>query len=259
MMLQMAGHIPAEANDRVRQDLALKLWAYYSERGQYAVLEPGAREKAILYQGTQRRARRSTWRCADDAVQAVPDHHDHQDLGTEIAAAARGWTRSPASTELIVGTTLAGALANFLNQTAKGQDPTAQWKNQPGQALLAAFLRGGAASIYGDYLLGEFSRTAFQRARLAGRPDARPDQFRRRALQRPQGRCLRQHPQGLGLGVAGAEDDAGQSALHEHDLHPRRVRLPDHVPAAGMAQSRLSAAHGAGHEAVIRRRSIARA
>jgi hypothetical protein len=77
---------------------------------------------------------------------------------TELRGGGRRMDKVAGITELIVGTTLAGALANYLNATFKGQDPNAQWRNQPGQALMAAFLRGGAASIYGDYLLGEFSR-----------------------------------------------------------------------------------------------------
>ncbi|SDD95704.1 hypothetical protein SAMN05216337_1017152 [Bradyrhizobium brasilense] len=158
VMLRMAGHIPTEAADRARQDLALKLWAYYSERGQYAVLEPGAREKAILYQGTQQGSPLNVALRLLLQFKQFPATMITKSWGTEIYGGRTGLGRIAGLTELIVGSTIFGVLANFLNQTAKGQDPTTQWKNQPVQALISGFLRGGAASIYGDFLLGEWSR-----------------------------------------------------------------------------------------------------
>jgi hypothetical protein len=59
--------------------------------------------------------------------------------------------------ELAVST-LFGIAANYLNSIAKGIDPNSQWRNQPAQALIAGFTRGGTGSIYGDFLLGEWSR-----------------------------------------------------------------------------------------------------
>jgi hypothetical protein len=134
---------------------------------------------------------------------------------------------------------------------AKGQDPNAQWRNQPGQALMAAFLRGGAASIYGDYLLGEYSRHGMNFLEgLAGPTfgqlnnlvelynDLKQDAFGSSATRaRPPRRspCAR----------------SATTAVHEHDLHARGLRLPHHLSAAGVAQPGLSAAHGAGDEAAL--------
>jgi len=156
--LQQAGHIAGEATERVRQDLALKLWAYFSERGHFAVLEPGAREKAMLYQGTQRNSPLNLALRLLLQFKQFPTTMITKTWETEIRGGGTRMDKVAGVTELIVGTTLAGALANFLNQSLKGQDPTAQWRNEPGQAVFAAFIRGGAASIYGDFLLGEFSR-----------------------------------------------------------------------------------------------------
>jgi hypothetical protein len=91
-------HIPAEANDRVRQDLALKLWAYYSERGQYAVLEPGAREKAMLFQGTQRNSPLNLALRMMMQFKQFPTTMITKTWETESPRRRqRGWTRSPAS------------------------------------------------------------------------------------------------------------------------------------------------------------------
>lgn len=157
-MLNMAGIIPGGLVERTRQDLALKLWAYFGERGQYAVIEPGAREKALLLQGSQRNSPTNLALRLLLQFKQFPATILMKTWETELRGGGTRMDKVAGITELIVGTTLAGALANFLNATAKGQDPTAQWRNEPGQALMAAFLRGGAASIYGDYLLGEYSR-----------------------------------------------------------------------------------------------------
>lgn len=158
MMLQQAGLVPSAAADRVRQDMALKLWSYFSERGQFAVLEPGAREKAILYQGTQTGTPLNLALRLLLQFKQFPATIISKSWGAEIYGGRTGLGRIAGITELIVASTFAGMLANYLNQTAKGQDGLSQWRNQPVQALISGFLRGGAASIYGDFLLGEWSR-----------------------------------------------------------------------------------------------------
>jgi hypothetical protein len=146
LMLQMAGHIPAEAADRVRQDLALKLWSYYSERGQFAVLEPGARERAILYQGTQQGSPLNIALRLLLQFKQFPATMITKSWGAEIYGGQKGLGRIAGLTELIVSSTLAGVMANYLNSLFKGQDPNAQWRNQPAQALISGFLRGGVQS-----------------------------------------------------------------------------------------------------------------
>lgn len=157
MLLQTAGHTQ-NLNDRMRQELSLKLWSYFSERGQFAVLEPGAREKAILYQGTQSGSPLNVALRLLLQFKQFPATMITKSWGAEIYGGRNALGRIAGLTELIVGSTFFGILANYLNQTAKGQDAASQWKNQPVQALISGFLRGGAASIYGDFLLGEWSR-----------------------------------------------------------------------------------------------------
>ncbi|WP_271672022.1 hypothetical protein [Bradyrhizobium sp. CCBAU 51627] len=142
----------------VGQELALKLWAYFGERGRYAVIEPGAREKAMLLQGTQRNSPLNLALRLLMQFKQFPATMLTRTWETELRGGGRRMDKVAGITELIVGTTLAGAMANYLNAIFKGQDPNAQWRSQPRDALMAAFLRGGAASIYGDYLLGEYSR-----------------------------------------------------------------------------------------------------
>jgi hypothetical protein len=150
--------VSAETLDRAREDLALKLWSYYSERGQYAVLEVGPKERAILYQGTQAGSPLNLALRLMLQFKQFPTATVTKAWGAEIYGGKQGLDRVAGLAELIVGSTLFGMMANYLNQTIKGQDPNAQWRNHPAQAVIAGFLRGGAGSIYGDFLLGEWSR-----------------------------------------------------------------------------------------------------
>lgn len=172
LMLQMAGHIPAQAADKVRQELALKLWAYYSERGQYAVLEPGPKEKAILYQGTQSGSPLNIALRLLLQFKQFPATMISKIWGAEIYGGEKGLGRIAGIAELIVGSTLAGMMTNYLSQTMKGQDPNAVWRNQPAQALVSGFLRGGSASLYGDFLLGEWSRHGMNAVETLAGPTA---------------------------------------------------------------------------------------
>lgn len=149
---------PMGEYDKARENLALKLWAYYSDRGRHAVLEVDAKEKAILYQGLQAG---SPYRLALGLLlqfKQFPTAMITKAWGAEIYGGGTRMDKIAGLTELIVGSTLMGMLANYLNQLTKGQDPRAQMQNQPAQFILSGFLRGGAASVYGDFLLGEWGR-----------------------------------------------------------------------------------------------------
>lgn len=158
--------------DRARQDLALKLWAYYGERGNYAVIDVGPREKAMLYQGTRPGEKLNLTLRLLLQFKQFPTAMVSRVWGREIYGGETGLGRIAGLTELVVSTTMYGMLANYLNQLAKGQDPNSMWRNSPGQAVLSGFLRGGAASIYGDFLLGEWSRHGLQPLETAAGPIA---------------------------------------------------------------------------------------
>jgi hypothetical protein len=147
---------------KARDDLSLKIASYFADRGQYAVLEPGAREKAMLFGGAGRDWARGTvkgeaWRMfmqfkTFTATMLMKTWGREIYGGQGTAGAAAGVA------EFVVYATALGIMANAMNQLAKGQDPTSRWKEQPGGAILAGFIRGGAGAIYGDFLLGEWSR-----------------------------------------------------------------------------------------------------
>lgn len=148
----------ANALDRVRKELATKLWAYYGERGQFAVIEVGAREKAMLYQGTQSGSPLNVALRLMMQFKQFPTAMITKVWGRELFGGKAGLDRVAGVTEFVVMSTLMGMLANYLSDIAKGQDPNARWRNAPVSALVQGFTRGGAGTIYGDFLIGEWSR-----------------------------------------------------------------------------------------------------
>lgn len=154
---------------KAKEDLGLSLWSYFSERGNYAVLEVGPKERAMLYRGTQAGSNERLALQLLFQFKQFPVAMISKAWGAEIYGGEKGMGRVAGVVELVVAATFYGIVANFLNQLAKGQDPTAPWRNQPVQAVSAGFLRGGAASIYGDFLLGEWNRHGLSAlASLAG-------------------------------------------------------------------------------------------
>lgn len=147
---------------KTRDDLAHKLAAYFADRGEYAVLEPGARERAILYGGAARdwapgTVKGEAWRLFLQFKQ-FPATMLTKTWGREIHGGKTGMDRMAGLLELIAYGTVLGITANGLTQFVKGQDPFSKWRNEPASAMLAGFIRGGVASIYGDFLLGQFNR-----------------------------------------------------------------------------------------------------
>ncbi len=162
---EQSAAIAAQNLDKVRRDLAMKLWAYYGERGQFAVLEVGPKEKAMLYGwgqpgggGLQSGGNLNLALRLLFQFKQFPTAMITKAWGAEIYGGGSRMDKIAGLTELIVGSTIFGMAANYLNQLVKGQDPNSQWRNHPVNAITAGFLRGGGASIYGDFLLGEWSR-----------------------------------------------------------------------------------------------------
>lgn len=141
-----------------RQEMARRLYAYYADRMDYGVLQPGVPEKALLYQG----------RAADTPV-GIALRLGMQFKSFAVAQIRRTWGRElnggqgsmgavAGLVQFAIHGTLLGIMANGLNQLFKGQDPFSQWEKEPGLAVVKGFTRAGTASMVGDFLASEFSR-----------------------------------------------------------------------------------------------------
>jgi hypothetical protein len=145
---------PAEA----RNDIGLKLRAFYADRRDYSVLNPGVRERAALYQGTSAdsafgMALRLGFQFKSFMVSSIL-----RQWGREIYGQQAGLNQIFGIAQFMTGATVLGMASNAIGQAFKGQDPTSQWESDLPAAVGAGFLRGGAASIAGDFLFGELGR-----------------------------------------------------------------------------------------------------
>lgn len=157
LAMEAGATMPINLVGNTRDDIANKLWAYFAERGQHAVLEVGPREKAMMYGNPQKNAYPLAMRLLLQFKQ-FPVATISRGWGADLYGNGKGLGRVAGVAELVIGSTIMGMAANYLNSVIKGQDPNASWRNNAANAVMAGFTRGGAGSIYGDFLTGEFSR-----------------------------------------------------------------------------------------------------
>lgn len=145
----------AKLRDAAREDLALKIHAYYADRGQYAVLAPGARERAMLRQGTKAGTIEGEALRFVTQFKAFPAAMISKVWGREIHGGNQGLARAAGIVHMMVATTIFGYMAGVLKDLTKGRTP--RDASDP-STWGAAFLQGGGAGIYGDFLLGKANR-----------------------------------------------------------------------------------------------------
>lgn len=149
---------------RLKDDLETSLRSLYVDRGEYAAPTPGARETAMLQMGTQP----GTW--SGEALRFMTQFKSFpvtvltRNLGeTLFSGGARNFREAllegrgdmQGLASLIVGSTLMGYLALAAKDLAKGRTPR---DPQDFSTWTAAFVQGGGAGIYGDFLFGETNR-----------------------------------------------------------------------------------------------------
>jgi hypothetical protein len=147
---ELFGRNPA----RYKDELELKLRSYFSDRVDYGVMTPGARERAnILNLGTK------AGTPAGEFLRIVA-----QFKSFSVGTISKTWGRSvyskgyvdvPMLIQHAIITSAFGYLAMSGKDLNKGLEPRdpADWKT-----FVAAFIQGGGAGILGDYMFGEYSR-----------------------------------------------------------------------------------------------------
>ncbi len=146
--------------DAMRQDfkdeLRTKFAAYLTDSADTAIPTPGARERALMNQGLPRGT------VGGEAIRLVM-----QLKGFPITYVMKGMDRQLASggvvglAKMMVGTTMLGYLANATKDVLKGRSPQDVFDDDytlNTETLTRAFVQGGGAGIYGDFIFGEFNR-----------------------------------------------------------------------------------------------------
>lgn len=160
---KLFGSTDRDAN-RLRDDIKTALRAYYVDRADFASPTPGAKERAILRQGTQ------PGTAAGEAIRFVaqfkafpitvltkPMSRDLFGAGASSfqEALLKGKGDVLGVAHLFISTTILGYLAMSAKDLAKGRTPRDPFSPK---TWLAAALQGGGLGLYGDFLFGEYSR-----------------------------------------------------------------------------------------------------
>lgn len=145
--------------DGERRRLELTLGRFFADEMAYGMLEPDARTRRTTTWGTR------PGTMAGEAIRfvmqfkAFPAAYTHRVLGRALYGHRKGAglaERLPHLGAMLAGMTMAGYLSMTAKDMLKGywppRDPS-DWK-----VLSAAFVQGGAAGIYGDFLFGEVNR-----------------------------------------------------------------------------------------------------
>jgi hypothetical protein len=130
-----------------------KLQSYFIDRTDTATLTPGARETAILNQGTKRGTVEGELLRFFAQFKAFPVSMLTKVYGNVLYG--KGKLDVPAMVHLALMSTIFGYAAMTAKDLAKGLTP-----RDPSKAATwgQAFTQGGGAGIYGDYIMGEYNR-----------------------------------------------------------------------------------------------------
>jgi len=146
---------------RLKDQAATKLLGTVLDETNMAIIEPGAREKAMMHGGVERgtvkgELLRSFWQFKSFSIGMVMRHGRR-------GMAQEGWGKAGYLGALVATTTVLGGMAIQLNEVASGRDP----KNitddgtlgVPGLRFgIASMLKGGAMGLYGDFLFSDNSQ-----------------------------------------------------------------------------------------------------
>lgn len=146
---------------RLKDQAATKLLGAVLDETNMAIIEPGAREKAMMHGGVERGTMkgellRSFWQFKSFSIGMIMRHGAR-------GMAQEGWGKAGYLAALVASTTVLGGMAIQLGEVAAGRDPKditddKKW-GVPGLRFgLASFLKGGAMGLYGDFLFSDTSQ-----------------------------------------------------------------------------------------------------
>ncbi len=149
---------------RMRDRLEAKLQGFYADRIDTAVLTPGARERAIANRGTQSgsaegEALRYFFQFKQFPITVVTRAWGslvgESGFWKTLGAVMRGRGGLLGTTHMIAAMTVLGYAAMAAKDVSKGRTPR---DPRDARTWAAAFVQGGGAGIYGDFLFGEYNR-----------------------------------------------------------------------------------------------------
>lgn len=153
----------------LKEEIANKLRAYFTDRMQYAVIEPDQRTRALMQRGTQRGTVEGEVFRFFGELKAFPVTVIQKAMGREIygrgansfgEALKNGNGEMWGMAQLILATTIFGYISMSAKDIVKGREPrdivaALDDPRQLFKIFSAAMIQGGGMGIYGDFLFGE--------------------------------------------------------------------------------------------------------
>lgn len=139
---------------RLREQAATKLLAAIREETDMAIIEPGAKERAMTGANLQRGTWKGELTKSFFLFKSFP-------LAMVTKHLVRGWNmpnrggRAAYLAPLLAGTTVLGMASLQVNELLNGRDPRKLAGEDAGKTWLAAALKGGSLGIYGDFLFSQ--------------------------------------------------------------------------------------------------------
>ena len=151
--------------DKYRDDLSTKLSTYLTDAADTAIPTPGAKERAFMNMGTERgtilgEALRAIMQLKGFPITYVSKgmsgaYYVNKQLGGSSRSGVFGVA------QMMVGTTMMGYLSVSLKDILSGREPMEVFDEDyylNPKLLSKAFVQGGGAGIYGDFLFGEYNK-----------------------------------------------------------------------------------------------------
>ena len=145
----------AEKVDAFREDLAMRLHAYFNDRSEYSVIVPGVAEKAMFLRGTQPGTIEGEAMRFIAQFKTWPAALVNRAIGREIYGGQGVPGAVTGILHMALGSLVVGYLVGAAKDYAKGRNP--RDPSSP-ETWMAAMMQGGGLGIFGDYLFGQFDR-----------------------------------------------------------------------------------------------------
>lgn len=141
--------------DDFRNDLAMRLYAYFNDRSEYSVIVPGVAEKAMMLRGTRPGTVEGEAMRFFAQFKTWPAALVTRALGREVYGGQGVPGAVSGILHMALGALIVGYLVTAAKDYAKGRNPRdprdpATWA--------AAEMQGGGLGIFGDYLFGQYDR-----------------------------------------------------------------------------------------------------
>lgn len=136
-----------------KRDTKSRFNTYFQDRTDHAILEPGARENSILNLGLQRGTPEG------EAIRWIMQFKSFPITFLSKVWGRELYSKGKSDYVMLLGimatTTLMGYVAGAMKDMAKGKKPKNPFSSE---TWIKAFVQGGGAGIYGDFLFGEFNK-----------------------------------------------------------------------------------------------------